>query len=562
MPRRSRLASLVLTSSLAVTLPAVTPGAAIPPPAPASDPALDQAMARIRPEAVRAHLRFLADDLLEGRGTGSRGYLLAAKYVAARFEALGLEPAGGGGSYFQTVPMQTVSTVPARSSFALIRDGKRTELKWGEEFLLSSTVLAAPEAEVTAPLVYAGFGIHAPELGYDDYAGIDVQGKIVVVLSGAPARFPNDQRAYYSVNQFKIDGALARGAVGVIGVLTPADAQRLPWVFVLRAFGAPSYQWLTETGTAFRARPQARGSAVLHQKAAEALFAGTKHSLEEVFRAAEAGEPLSFELPVEAEMRTASAREKAESPNVAALLRGSDPKLRDEVVVLTAHLDHLGIGEPVDGDAIYNGAYDNASGVASLLEMANAFASLPVPPRRSVLFLAVTGEEHGLQGAEYFVHHPTVPRAALVANLNVDMFMMLHPLRDIVAWGAEHTSLGPVAQEAARRLGLSVGPDPFPEQVVFIRSDQFAFLHEGIPALFLGSGFDAGEPGAGAVAMGKWLQTRYHQPSDDLSQTFDFEAGAKFVQVNFLVGYLVAQGEERPSWNPGDFFAPKGGGRP
>jgi Zn-dependent M28 family amino/carboxypeptidase len=337
------------------------------------------------------------------------------------------------------------------------------------------------------------------------------------------------------------------------------DAKRVPWAFVVRNFHSPGYQWLTADGTAFRARPGARGSAVLHQKAAEALFAGTKHSLEEVFRAAEAGKPLSFDLPVQAEMRTASEREKAESPNVAALLRGSDPKLRDEVVVLTAHLDHLGLGEPVEGDAIYNGAYDNATGIASLLEMANAFASLPTPPRRSVLFLAVTGEEHGLQGAEYFVHHPTVPRASLVANLNVDMFMMLHPLRDIVAWGAEHTSLGPIAEEAARRLGLTVGPDPFPEQVVFIRSDQFAFIHEGIPALFLGSGFQTDEPGGGAAAMGKWLQTKYHQPSDDLTQDFDFEAGAKFVQVNFLASYLVAQKDERPSWNPGDFFAPKGG---
>jgi Zn-dependent M28 family amino/carboxypeptidase len=545
--------NLVLAAVCALALATAAPVRPADPP----EAEMERALARIRPEAIRAHMRFLADDLLEGRGTGTRGYDLAAKYVAARFEALGLTPAGTGGGYFQPVPFLRITTDTAKCSLALLRDGKRTELKYGEDYLFTSGSLATAEEQVTAPLVFAGFGVSAPELGYDDYAGLDVRGKIVVILSGAPATFPQDQRAYYSVNLLKLDMALSRGAVAILGILTPTDARRLPWESFVHVVKAPSYQWLTEAGVPYRARPQVRGMGVLSSPTAESLFAAAPHSLAEVFKTAETGRPQAFALPAQASLHTVSERERAESPNVAALLRGSDPRLRDEVVVLTAHLDHLGIGEPVGGDSIYNGAYDNASGVASLLEMANAFASLPTPPRRSVLFLAVTGEEHRLQGSEYFVHHPTVPRDKIVADINVDMFLMLHPLRDVIAFGAEHSSLGQTTEQAARRLGLAVSPDPAPEQVTFIRSDQFSFILEGIPSLFLNSGALSDDPAGGGPAIVQWLRTTYHQPSDDMSQTFDFEAGAKFVRMNFLVGYLVAQADEAPHWKPGDFFAEK-----
>ena len=545
--------NLVLAAVCALALAGAAPVRPADPP----EAEMERALARIRPEAVRAHMRFLADDLLEGRGTGTRGYELAAKYVAARFEALGLAPAGAGGSYFQPVPFLRITTVAAKCSLALIRDGKRTELKYGEDYLFPTGSLAGTDTQVTAPLVFAGFGVSAPELGYDDFADLDIRGKIVVTLSGAPTTFPPDQRAYYSVPQIKTDAALSRGALAVLGVMTPATVRRVPWKDLVHYVETPGYQWVTETGIPYRARPQARGFGVLSQPAAESLFTAAPHSLDEVFKAAETGRPQSFSLPVQASFHTVSEHERAESPNVAALLRGSDPRLRDEVVVLTAHLDHLGIGKPVGGDSIYNGAYDNASGVASLLEMANAFASLPTPPRRSVLFLAVTGEEHRLQGSEYFVHHPTVPRDKIVADINVDMFLMLHPLRDVIAFGAEHSSLGQTTAQAARRLGLAVSPDPAPEQVTFIRSDQFSFILEGIPSVFLNSGALSDDPAGGGPAIVQWLRTTYHQPSDDMSQTFDFEAGAKFVRMNFLIGYLVAQADEAPRWNPGDFFAEK-----
>ncbi|HKH47383.1 MAG TPA: M28 family metallopeptidase [Thermoanaerobaculia bacterium] len=540
----------VFAAVCALALAAAAPVRPADPP----DAEVDRSMARIRPEAIRAHMRFLADDLLEGRGTGSRGYELAAKYVAARFEALGLAPAGTEGGYFQPVPLRRTATVASKCSLALLRDGKRTELKFGEDYVLSGSNLTATDAQVTAPLVFAGFGVSAPELGYDDYAGLDVQGKIVVVLSGTPATFPNDQHAFYSSTQLKADEAFAHGAFAVLGIQSPADAQRLPWKTMVRYVGAPSYQWLNEAGVPDRSRPQARGFGLLSRETAVSLFAATPHPLDEIFKAAEAGRPQSFALPVQASLRTVSEHERAESPNVAALLRGSDPRLRDEVIVLTAHLDHLGISEPVEGDSIYNGAYDNASGVASLLEIANAFASLPEPPRRSVLFLAVTGEEQGLQGSDYFVRHPTVPRDKIVGNINVDMFLMLHPLRDVIAFGAEHSSLGPLAERAARRLGLAMTQDPFPQEVVFIRSDQFSFIRAGIPALMLDTGLQADDPAAATAAAVRWLQTTYHQPGDDMKQAFDFEAGAQFVRLNFLVSYLAAQEDQAPHWNPGDFF--------
>ncbi|HWM94560.1 MAG TPA: M28 family metallopeptidase [Thermoanaerobaculia bacterium] len=525
-------------------------------PAALAQPEVEEALAGIRPEAIRAHMLFLADDLLEGRGTGSRGYELAAKYVASRFEALGLEPAGSGGSYFQPVPLLRAKLTESEGSLALVRDGERTELKYGEDFLLDPFT-PEPESSVTAPVAFVGFGITAPELGYDDYAGIDVRGKIVVQLSGAPASFPHNHRAYYSTSQVKQMNAVSRGAVGVLAVLTPEDERRAPWQDMVRASKAASFRWVDGTGKPPDLRPEWRGSALLSRKSAETLFTRAPRPLAEVFETATAGKPQSFDLPVQASLRTVGTRERAESPNVAAVLRGSDPKLRDEYVVLTAHLDHMGIGEPIEGDSIYNGAYDNASGIAALLEVAGAFASLPQRPRRSVLFLAVAAEEQGLQGSDYFARHPTVPIGKIVANVNVDMFMMFAPLHDVVGFGAEHTSLGQTAEQAARRLGVEISPDPFPQEVIFVRSDQYSFVKQGIPSLLLTTGFQSEDPDGGGPLFLKWLRTHYHKPSDDLSQTFDFEAGAKFTRLNFLIALQVAQEVAPPRWNEGDFFGGK-----
>ncbi|HEX6903743.1 MAG TPA: M28 family peptidase [Thermoanaerobaculia bacterium] len=510
----------------------------------------EQALESIRPHAIRAHMGFLADDLLEGRRTATRGYDLAAKYVAAQFEALGLEPAGTGGGYFQPVPMVRITENQPECSLAFVREGRRTELRYWQDY-----VGGTQDGDVTAPAVFVGFGVTAPELGYDDYAGIDARGKVVVSLFGAPPSFPHNQRAYHTEALVWIRNALAHGAAGVLGIFPPEIERMFPWELFVQHARWPALSWLDEAGRPHYVGPP---GATLSRKTAEELFAGAPYSLEEVFKNAESGRPRSFELPVRVSLRNTNQRERTESPNVAAVLRGSDPKLKDEYVVLTAHLDHVGVGDPVDGDAIYNGAYDNASGVAILLEVAKAFASLPVAPRRSVLFLAVTGEEEGLNGSSFFAHHPTVPLDRIVANVNLDMIQMLYPLRDVIAFGAEHSSLDLPVKEAARRLGIEVSPDPFPEQVMFIRSDHYSFVQKGIPSIYLNRGFQTGDPAMdGRALWDKWMQEAYHRPGDDMSQAIDFGAGAQFAKLNFLISYLVAQDDKAPSWNPGDFFGEK-----
>lgn len=513
----------------------------------------------IHPQALRAHIGFLADDLLEGRETGTRGYQLAANYVAAQFGALGLEPAGSDGSYFQPVPLRTFEAVGPECSFTLVRDGRESALTFGQDFAMAGDPLRA-ETSVAAPVVFVGYGVSAPEAGYDDYAGVDVRGKIVVLMRGAPASLPHNQRAYYSSNRVKRKTAVAHGAVGLLGLMTPEAEKRISWERVVALISSGGMRWVDPAGTPHDVWPEIRGTAVLRATAAEALFEGASASLATVLADVRAGKPHPLELPVQAKLRVVSRHGQLESPNVVALLPGSDPELRHEYVVYSAHLDHLGVGPPVEGDAIYNGATDNASGTAVLLETARAFARLRQRPRRSVLFLAVTAEEKGLLGSDYFVHFPTVPGAGLVANVNLDGALMLHPLHDVVGFGAEHSSLSQAVEQAAHQLGLELSPDPMPEQVLFVRSDQYSFVQRGVPAVFIVEGFKTGDPEReGRALLMQWMETRYHKPQDDLSHALDFDAGAQFARVNFLIGYQVANQTPRPQWNAGDFFGEKFG---
>lgn len=519
-----------------------------------SDPAVDRALTQVRSEALRAHMAFLADDLLEGRGTGTRGYELAAKYAAAYFEALGLEPAGVNGSYFQPVPLRKTEAVAERCSLVLRQGDREQKLSYGEGFLTGGDLLRE-DTSVTAPVVFAGFGVSAPELNYDDYASVDAKGKIVVVLAGAPPSFPSGQRAHYSSGSVKHRTAVAHGAVGFLALWTPTLEKMLPWPVLRRLVRRGSMQWLEAGGVPHDVQPEIRGAAALSQAGGQLLLAGAPASLEEIYAAAEKGKPPAFDLPTEASLKLVSRHTPLASPNVVAVLRGSDPELRNEYVVYTAHLDHEGFGEPVEGDNIYNGAYDNAAGSAVLLEIARAFASLPEPPRRSVVFVLTAAEEEGLLGADYFVHNSPVPAENIVANVNIDGALMLFRFTDVVAYGADHSSLGAVARQATARLGLEVSPDPFPEQTLFIRSDQYPFIKKGVPALFIITGLKSSDPQVnGGALLQQWLTTLYHTPKDDMSQTMDFDTGALYVKLNFLVGYQVANETERPQWNPGDFF--------
>jgi hypothetical protein len=471
---------------------------------------------------------------------------------------MGLQPAGAGKSWFQAVPLRRVDPVSEQSSFSLVRNGKEQMLKEGEDYVMSGSA-SYPDVSVEAPVVFAGYGVTAPELEYDDYTGLDARGKIVIILWGAPARFRSTERAYYSHSVVKGQNAVAHGAIGIITLMSPEELKRYAWKWIVPQVRSGSMRWLDDKGKPKDVFPEIRGTALLSQAGAERLFAGAPKSLGQAFASARASQPAGFALPVTAKIHTVSRHSVIEAPNVVGELRGSDPKLREEYVIYSAHLDHLGRCHPVDGDEICHGTLDNASGSASLLEIARAFAGLPQTPRRSMLFVFVTGEEKGLLGSDYFASHPTVPLSRIVANVNIDEAPgFLYPLKDVIALGAEHSSLNKNVEEAAKRLGYGIRPDPMPEEVFFIRSDQFSFVRQGIPAVDIADGLSSSDPQKnGAEITKRWMTTIYHTPKDNMNQPLDFESAAKGTRLNFLIGYGVAQREERPVWNTGDFFGAK-----
>jgi len=532
--------------ALALALPA---GAA---PA-ASDPS-DAAMESIRPEAIRAHMNFLADDLLEGRGANSRGYEISARYMATEFESMGLAPAGDAGTYLQNVPLRSIRPDESNTSMSVARNGKAETLVFRKDFLAAGDP-ARKETSVEAPVIYVGFGVTAPELNYDDYKGIDAKGKIVAMVYEAP-NFESSLKAHYSSSEQKIANAAAHGAVGLIVVNDPVLEGLYSFKEQVRDLSRPSLHWLSKEGAPNDYFPQLRGGVLLSLEASKQLFVGSGHTSEEVFQAAKEGKPLTFPLPLTAKIHNQARLEDVSSHNVVAKLEGSDSALKNEYLVYSAHLDHLGIGEAVKGDTIYNGALDNASGCAILLEVARAFSQMYPRPKRSILFVAVTGEEAGLLGSDYFAHYPTVSKDAIVANVNMDEDQMLWPLLDIIPFGAEHSTLDGVVKRAAERLHLALSPDPMPEQVIFIRSDQYSFVKQGIPAVYPSPGLKSNDPKIDPVAIFKeWEETRYHQPQDDMQQPkLDFSQAVKYAQFAYLCGWLITQDPQRPAWNAHDFF--------
>ncbi len=499
-----------------------------------------------------ADLRFLADDRLEGRATGTRGHELAALYVAARLEALGLEPAGSDGGFFQQVPLRSASLIESQSRFELRRGHDQEALRYGEDFVLLPNFHGA-QRSVEASIVFAGFCVTAPELKHDDLAGLDVRGRIVACLFGAPRTFPADQRAHYGQAGNKLRALAERGAVGVLVVRQAQAEQVWPWAKLREALRQPSLRWLDRDGPA-DTYPGVALLGTLSQGATRRLFAWSGRDFDSTLQSIADGRFQGFDTGVRARARTVSRWSDVRSPNVAALLRGSDPQVSSEVLVLSAHLDHLGRVEgDASGDGIYNGAYDNASGVAGVLALAEAFARAETRPRRSLLFLLVTGEERGLLGSDYFARHPT--RAGLVGNINLDGILMLCPSADVIGYGAEHSSLGPALTRAAAAEGLSVSPDPWPEQGVFVRSDHYSFVRQGLPGLMLVPGFKGVsadcDPGA---RTRDWLARVYHTPKDDLSQAFDLDAGLRLLKVARRLVSDVADAASAAAFLPGDFF--------
>jgi Zn-dependent M28 family amino/carboxypeptidase len=534
---------------------ALTLGAARPT---TEDPLLAEALSRVSGRAVRAHVEFLADDLLEGRATGTRGYDIAARYVVAELAGLGLAPAGENGGYLQQVPLLQSRLV--EGTLSLTGVSGKTVLTPREEFLMAADT-SRTESRVEAPVVFAGYGVRAPRQGQDDYAGLEVKGKIVAVLSGAPARFPSEERAYHASRSRKAELAAERGAVGVLALRPPAEEARTPWPRLVDTASAPQARWIRPDGTPEGALPGLRGSALLSAAAARQLFAASPLPLDEAFAAA--GQPSfrGFPLGASATLTARSEHSRITSPNVIGLLEGSDPALRSSYVVYSAHLDHVGPSAEGAGDRIHNGAYDNALGVGVVLEVARVLAGLEPRPRRSLLFLFVTAEEQGLLGSDYFAANPTVPKAGIAANVNVDMPLLLFPPAEVVAFGAENSTLEGAARAAAGAAGLALAPDPMPEETIFVRSDQYSFVRRGVPAVYFSPGMRSADAAQdGPRLFREFLGRHYHRPSDDLSLPMDLGAIALYTRANVALGFEIAQDPRAPSWKPGNFFAETFGG--
>ncbi|HKE96910.1 MAG TPA: M20/M25/M40 family metallo-hydrolase [Povalibacter sp.] len=507
----------------------------------------------VRQDAIRGHVEFLASDLLEGRAAASRGYDIGAAYVAAQFRQSRLAPSGAAGSYMQTVPLVEATPVLPGSSVELVVGSKTHSFEYGTHYLPSADYLSA-SSTLSAPLTFAGYGIDAPELDYNDFANIDLNGRIAVIFTGAPPRFPHTQRAYYSSSYTKFPMLIERGAVGAVLVDSPEDARLFPWERTVAMSWTPQMRWIDDSGKPRNAFEQLKLRFRFNQDAAAQLFEGAEHSFDDVLARAEAGEAQGFDLPGLLTMSATTGLRRTESANVVAVMGGSDPRLKDEYVVVTAHLDHLGRGAAVNGDSIYNGAQDNALGVGILLEMARALNSSGLKPRRSIVFAAVTAEEKGLLGSDYFAQHPPIS-GTFVAALNIDMPMLFAPTIDMIALGEQHSSLGAVARAAAASQGYRLSPDPTPEQVSFVRSDQFSFIRQGIPSIIIGGGYQARDKRIDVAQMRHdFREQRYHQPSDDLSAPIDFGSAADLARVDLRIVLDVANAPARPAWKDGDFF--------
>jgi Zn-dependent M28 family amino/carboxypeptidase len=512
--------------------------------------------------ALRAHIKYLSDDLLEGRGTGARGGELAAKYVAAQFEALGLKGAGPNGSYFQQVALAGVKADP-NTTLNVSGNGKRESFKFADEFV-AFTGAQVSEVNVDAEMVFVGYGIDAPEQRWNDYKGgaDDYRGKVLVMLvndppatNAEPNLFGGRALTYYGRWTYKFEEGARRGAAGVI-LLHTNESAGYPWSVVRTSNGSWRFDIARGEGDK---TPFLKLRSWMTDEAAHRLMSAAGLDLDQLRKQAASRDFKPVRLNLKAAIDLKSEVKKVEAPNVAAIMPGRDPKLRDEYVVFSAHWDHLGVGAPDKrGDNIYNGAVDNASGVASVIEIARALAKLPAneKPRRSILFLIPTAEEQGLLGAEWYARHPLIPLKRTAADVNLDS-MNIHGLtRNFVPLGADRSSLKAVVETIARERGMNVSPDPRPEQGSFYRSDHFPFAKVGVPSINLEAGDDfVGRPkGWGQQQFDAYNTAHYHQPSDEFSEDWDFSGIIQETDIALAIGRRIADMNEMPRFNPQDEF--------
>lgn len=520
-----------------------------------SEDASDQALQN----RLRAHIEFLADDLMTGRQPGSDGYNIAANYVASQFRQMGLLPAGDEGGYFQQVPLRQALLESGSAKLTYSHLGTATPLTFVEQFFMGPS-LSHTESEFEAELVFVGYGIDAPELDHLDYADVDVNGKVVVMFMGQPQSFPSEEGAHFASSRERLKAAASRGAVGVLMIHTPRASKRYQWDRAKDRVGMPSMGWINENGEVHGELKQLRGEAKISHSAAAILFDGAATDLVGLLKFDEKGKSLPvFDLQGQISMSQRSSHETIQSPNVVAVWPGADPLLADEYVVYTAHLDHIGelhSAAATNGqvDQINNGALDNASGISVMLETARLFTQQK-RPRRSMLFVAVTAEEKGLVGSEYFARQPSVPIDSMVSVVNLDMPVLLYDFADVIAFGAEHSSLAATVNSAAQSYGVDLSPDPFPEQNIFVRSDHYRFVQQGVPAVFLVTGTKSTENNVDTAPIFEgFLREHYHKPSDDLNLPINYVAAARFTRINTKIGELIANDSSRPSWHEGDFF--------
>ncbi len=491
-------------------------------------------------------VQYLADDKMEGRLTGSEGYRKAAEYVAGEFKKYGLAPAGTNG-YFQPVKFDVQRVIAAESKVSLGNGGAGEPLVLGQDLILGSR-LPQPKT-IAAPLVFAGYGLHIPAANYDDFRGLDVRGKIVVYLNGGPsdiaAALKSDARAAQQFTRFLEE----QGAVGTLVIPNPKSMD-IPWSRMALSASQPGMR-LADAGLQDSHGPMFTGT--INPESSSKFLAGSGHALSDLLELANAGKPLArFPLSASLQATVSTKNEQVESPNIAAVLPGTDPKLKNEYVIYSAHLDHVGVGEPINGDKIYNGAMDNASGVASMLEVAESLHNGGVKLKRSLLFLVVCAEEKGLLGSRYYAIKPTVPREQIVADLNTDMFLPIVPLNYLVVYGGSESTLGDDIREVAAPLDIHIIQDRQPDRNIFIRSDQYNFIRAGVPSIMPAFGNLQGS--ADEKTQAEWLKNRYHAPSDDGNQPVDLAAAAKFNTLMVNLTEKVADDAPRPQWNKTSFF--------
>ena len=491
------------------------------------------------------YVSVLAADNMDGRETGSPGLARAESYVVDELKKSGIESAGNNG-FYQPVKFTERRLNEKNSSLALVKDGKAEPLQLGEDATLSTRVSdTAPSVE--AQLAFVGYGLKILEKNYDDLAGQDLHGKVVVTLGGHPPGIPGALAAHASSTQERWKAMKDAGVIGVIAIPDPSNMD-IPWsrMMVNRLHPSMSLAYPEFDHTAGE-----KLGASFNPAHADKLFAGSGHTFEELLQLAKAKKPLPhFPLAVSIRAKADVQKRELTSNNIVAKLTGSDPKLKDQYVVLSAHIDHLGIGAPINGDKIYNGAMDNGSGSAALLDIAKSIAGSQDKPRRSLLFLWVTGEEKGLLGSEYFAAYPTVSKSDIVADVNMDMFLPIIPLKVMTVFGLVESDLGDWAKEACESQGVHVQPDPEPQRNAFVRSDQYSFIKEGVPAVAMDVGFTKDT----FAIQKQWLTNRYHAPSDDLKQPVDKQTAAKYEEIARALLLKTADAPSKPEWKQDSFF--------